>query len=70
MLHSLFRSQMRLAISGVAIDLPVLRSLDLTALLLAAAAVIAVFRFRLGALPVLALCAGAGVLLSLAGLAT
>jgi len=66
-LHSLFRSQMRMAIGPTAIDLPVAGSLDPIALLLAMAAMIAVFRFRLGTLPVLGLCTGAGLLLSLAG---
>jgi len=68
-LHSLFRSQMRVAIGPNMIDLPVPGSLDPIAALLAAAAIIAVFRFRLGTLPVLGLCTAAGLMLSFAGLA-
>jgi chromate transporter len=43
--------------------------LDLVALLLAAAAAFALFRFKLGVIPVIAGCAVAGMLLRLAGLA-
>ena len=60
-LHSLFRETVRVARGPLAFDLPVPASLDLPALVLAAAALIAMFRFKLGAIPVLALCAAAGV---------
>jgi chromate transporter len=66
-LHTLFRSRQQLVLAGSAIDLPVLGSLDVMALLLAAAAMIAVFRFKLGTLPLLGLATAAGLLLSLAG---
>jgi chromate transporter len=45
----------------VAFDMPVPASLDPAALLLTAAAILAIFRFRLGPLPVLAGCAVAGL---------
>jgi chromate transporter len=44
-------------------DLPVLASLDWRAALLAALAMIALLRFKLGMVPVLAACAAAGVVL-------
>jgi chromate transporter len=51
------------------LDVPVLASLDPTALVLTLLAILAIFRLNLGALPTLALCAGAGMLLRLSGLA-
>ncbi len=66
-LHALFRSQQRIAIGGAGIDLPVPGSIDIAALILTAAAIIAVFRLKLGTFTVLGLCAGAGLLLSLTG---
>jgi chromate transporter len=61
-LHTLF-AELRPARAGpVALDLPVLISLNLPALALTAAAMVAIFRFRLGPIPVLAGCAAAGIL--------
>jgi chromate transporter len=61
-LHTLF-AELRPARAGpIALDLPVLASLNLPALVLTAAAMVAIFRFRLGPLPVLAGCAAAGIL--------
>ena len=57
-LHTLFRTQQELW----GMDLPVLASVDLPALVLTLAAIIAVFRLRLGMLTVLAGCAVAGLL--------
>jgi chromate transporter len=42
---------------------PVFSSLDWRAALLAAAAIVAILRFRIGMMPVLAACAAAGIVL-------
>ncbi|HJP67466.1 MAG TPA: chromate transporter, partial [Sphingomicrobium sp.] len=47
-------------IGGAGFDVPVLTSLNLPALVLAAAAAIAVFRFKAGMIPVLLVSAGLG----------
>ncbi len=60
-LHSLFRETVRVARGPLAFDLPIPASVNLPALLLTAAALTAIFRFKVGAMPVLALCALAGV---------
>jgi chromate transporter len=62
-LHVIFSEVRRLEIFGVGPDLPVLTSLDWRAALLAAAAMIAMLRFKVGMLPTLAACAAAGILL-------
>ncbi len=59
-LHTLFRQTQPVGWGPVAFDLPVARSLNLPALLLTAGAALAIFRFRIGALPTLAGCAIAG----------
>jgi chromate transporter len=64
-LHTLFREVREIQIAGMSIDWPVAASIDLPALLLTSTAVIAVFRFRVGVLPVIGGCAAAGVLLHL-----
>ena len=61
-LHTLFAELRPVRAGPIAVDMPVLSSLDLPALLLTVAAIIAIFRFRLGPLPVLAGCAVAGIL--------
>ncbi|MFN4358218.1 chromate efflux transporter [Sphingopyxis alaskensis] len=58
-LHVLFRDLIR---SGWGVELPVLASLDLRALALALLAALLLFRFRMGIVPVLALCSAAGLL--------
>jgi chromate transporter len=65
-LHTLFDEVRELRSQGVQLDVPVWSSLDLPALLLSLAALVAVFRFRLGPLPVIAGCAAAGLLYGLA----
>jgi chromate transporter len=60
-LHTLFRETRGVAWGPVAFDLPVAASLNFPALLLTAAAALAIFRFRLGALWTLAGCAAAGI---------
>ncbi|MFN3575042.1 MAG: hypothetical protein ACK4TR_16075 [Phenylobacterium sp.] len=52
-----------------AFDVPVLGSLNLAAALLSAGAIIAIFRFKAGVLPVLGVCAALGAIYGLAQLA-
>jgi len=67
-LHTIFREQRVVRGPGLAFELPVPASLDLAALLLALAALLATFRLRLGLFRVLAGCAAAGLALHLVGL--
>jgi chromate transporter len=60
-LHTLFGEVREWRGAGMALDVPRLSSLNLPALILSVAALIAMFRFRVGALPVLASCAAAGM---------
>ena len=60
-LHTLFAASVRVERGPLRFDLPVPASLELPALVLTAAALVAIFRLRLGALPVLGLCAAAGI---------
>ena len=62
-LHVLFREVSNLSVLGMKPEVPVLTSLDWRAALLAAGAAIALLRFKLGMVPVLAVCAVAGILL-------
>jgi chromate transporter len=66
-IHTLFRQTRDLRIGVASLDVPVLASLDPWAALLAAAAVIALFRFKLGAITVIAAAALSGVALHLIG---
>ncbi|MEL6062661.1 MULTISPECIES: chromate efflux transporter [unclassified Methylobacterium] len=68
-LRTLFRQVETVPLGPLHFDWPVPASLDPAALGLTLAAILAVFRLGLGTLPTLALCAGAGVVLRLAGLA-
>ena len=52
---------------GLAFDAPVLASVDLEAWVLSIAAAVAIFRFKLGMIALLAGCAAAGVVLRLSG---
>lgn len=65
-IHTLFRRVIAVPMPTGAIDLPVLGSIDWPAALLAAGALIAVLRFRVGVLPVLAVCAAIGAVYVLA----
>ncbi len=67
-IHTLFRATRPFAGFGLHIDIPVLGSLDPWGAILALAAAVAIFRFKLGILPVLAGCCLAGILLYSAGL--
>ncbi len=52
---------------GMRVEVPVWASASPTAILLTAAAIMAVFRLKLGMLPVLAICSAAGILIHWAG---
>ena len=67
-LHTLFRQTMPVRSFGLSFDMPVWRSLDLAALVLAIAAATAIFRFNIGMLWVLAGSCAAGVALRVMGL--
>ena len=60
-LHTLFREVREVSAGPLRFDLPVPGSVDLAACALAAAAMVAIFRFRLGAPIILACCAAAGI---------
>lgn len=66
-IHTLFAETRRLGIAGGTLDLPVLATLNGPALLLAIGAMVAILRFRLGALPVIGACAAIGAVYALAG---
>ncbi|MBL8659794.1 MAG: chromate efflux transporter [Rhodospirillales bacterium] len=66
-LHVLFRDVREVSILGVGPDLPVLTTLDWRAAVLATAAMLAIFRFKVGLVPTLAACGAAGLLLSIVG---
>jgi chromate transporter len=67
-IHTVFRAAMPIRSFGLSFEMPVLGSVDPAALLLSLAAAVAIFRFGIGMLTVLAASCGAGVLLYLAGL--
>lgn len=67
-IHSVFRETFPVRGFGFWFDAPVPKSVDPWALALSLAAAAAIFRFNAGMLQTLAACAGAGVLLYLAGL--
>lgn len=64
-LHVLFAELVPVRFLGAAVDLPVLRSVDVPTLVLAIAAAVAIFRFKVGMMPVLLASALAGVLYAL-----
>src|SRR3982751_90150 len=66
-LHTWFRETQPLSAMGIGFDAPVPSSLDPWALALSAAALIAVFRFKVGMIPTLLTCSVIGVVLHLAG---
>ncbi len=65
-LHVLFAEVREVRALGLALDVPTLSSANAASLALTLAALLAVFRFKAGMIPVLAACAAAGVLLHLA----
>jgi chromate transporter len=66
-LHTIFREVRPVHGYEFSFDMPVLTSVDPWALALAIAAAIAIFRFKVGMIPTLAACCGAGVVLYLVG---
>ncbi|TWB67588.1 chromate transporter [Nitrospirillum amazonense] len=68
-LHALFREVADVQALGLVLEIPVLASVNVVALLLTTAAIVAVFRFKVGMIPVLAACSLAGLALRLAGVA-
>ena len=66
-LHVLFAEVRQVPFALGKLDVPVLVSINIASLLLTAAALVAVFRFKIGMIPVLAACSAAGVLLYLVG---
>ena len=66
-LHTIFAETLRVTGFGFSFDAPAVASVNIWALLLTLAAIIAVFRLKIGMIPVLAGCAFIGVLLHLAG---
>jgi chromate transporter len=66
-LHTLFREAYPVHGLGFSFDAPVLSSLDPWALVLSAAAIVAIFRFKAGMIPTLLACSGAGIVLYVIG---
>jgi chromate transporter len=66
-LHTLFRRTIPVRSFGLSFDAPVVTSVDIPAFVLTVAAAVAIVRFKLGMLTVLAGACAAGVVLSLAG---
>jgi chromate transporter len=66
-IHTVFRETWPVRSFGLSFDAPVLASVDFWAMLLSIAAVIAIFRFKVGMIPTLAACSVAGIVLHLAG---
>jgi chromate transporter len=67
-IHTLFRATRPLEGLGLHVDLPVPASVDPWSLVLALAAAVAIFRFKVGMIPTLAACCLAGVALQATGL--
>jgi chromate transporter len=67
-IHTVFREVVTVRGYGFAFDAPVATSVNHWALILSAAALTAIFRFKAGMLPTLAACAAAGTALYLAGI--
>ncbi len=65
--HTIFADVFRFSAGPLALDLPVPSSVNPWALLLSAAAILAVFRFKAGMIPTLAATSAAGIALYLAG---
>ena len=66
--HTLFREVRAVRLSPLAFDMPVLASLSLPALVLAALAALAIFRFKVGMIPTLLATAAVGAALALSGI--
>jgi len=69
-LHSIFREVTPVQRYGFNFDAPVLTSVDLWALALSVAAIVAIFRFKVGMITTLAACSAIGIILHFAGALT
>ncbi|MER8677631.1 MULTISPECIES: chromate efflux transporter [unclassified Mesorhizobium] len=65
-LHVLFRDLHEIGLLGMRLDVPVLGSINIPSLVLTLGAMLAVFRFKVGVIPVLAACSILGVLFGVA----
>ncbi len=65
--HTLFRETQPIRGFGFSFDAPDFTTVNVPALLLSVAAVVAMFRFKVGMIPTLAACSAAGIALYLAG---
>ncbi|MER9566774.1 chromate efflux transporter [Mesorhizobium sp. M0571] len=65
-LHVLFRELHEVSWLGMTLDVPVFNSINLSSLVLTLGALLAVFRFKIGMIPVLAACSILGVLYGVA----
>jgi chromate transporter len=66
-LHTVFREVRPVRGYGLSFDMPVLASVDAWALALSIAAIIAIFRFKVGMITTLLACSAVGIILHLAG---
>jgi chromate transporter len=66
-IHAIFRTMFAVRGYGLSMDLPILSSVSLPALALTAAAIVAMFWFRLGMIPVLLGCSATGIALYFTG---
>src|SRR5204862_7895964 len=69
-LHTWFRDTVPVGAWGFGFDMPVLASVNPWALVLSLAAIVAIFRFKIGTMQILTACSAAGIVLYLAGLVT
>jgi chromate transporter len=69
-LHTLFGQIDTRHVFGMVVQIPILATVNATALLLAAAALLAIFKLKLGIIPTLLGCSIAGILIHLAGLSS
>ena len=67
-IHSVFRQTLPVRAFPFAFDVPVLSSVDISALALSVVAAVAIFRFKVGMIQTLAACCAAGIALHAAGL--
>src|SRR3954463_7019862 len=67
-LHTVFRQVRPVQGYGASFDMPVLGSVDIWALALSMAAMIAIFRFKAGMIPTLLACSAIGIVLHLVGI--
>jgi chromate transporter len=66
-IHTMFQEVRAIGLFGWSVELPLIASLDAWAVALASAALIAVFRYDVGILPLLAVAVAAGLCLHLVG---